>query len=72
MALRGDETYVRLNGRLKRRTDKAAMIETDIGEGWVPRSCMHFATDKAIDDMELGQEAEFQIMEWVAEREELV
>lgn len=72
MGLRGDEKYTRLDGTLKKRTAKAALIATDIGEGWVPRSCMHFATDKAIDEMEIDQDGEFQIMEWVAEREGLI
>lgn len=66
MAIRGDEIYVTIQGRLKRITPRAINIEVDGLDGWVPRSCIHFSTDKAVDDMSEGDEGEFKIMEWVA------
>lgn len=66
MGIRGDERYVTVQGTLKKRTDKAILIETDLGEGWVPRSCIHFMTDQAVNEMDLGDEGEFRVMEWVA------
>lgn len=66
------DNYVTVQGVLKRKTDKAALIETDYGEGWVPRSCIHFATDQMIDDMDEEEEGEFRIMEWVAEDKGLI
>ncbi len=72
MPLRGDERYVVVHGVLKRRTAKAVLIETDLGEGWIARSCIHFATDKAVDDMDLGDAAEFRVMEWAANDKGLI
>ena len=66
MPLRGDESYVTVQGKLKKLTQKAILIETELAEGWVARSCCHFTTDRAVDDMEIGTDAEFKIMEWVA------
>lgn len=68
MPLRGDEQYVEIEGTLKRRTAKAILISTEDGEGWVARSCVHFSTDRAVDDMKDGEEGIFKIMEWVAEK----
>lgn len=61
------EDYVEIEGTLKKRTAKAILIETEMGEGWVARSCCHFATDKAADEMDLGDAGQFKIMRWVAE-----
>lgn len=66
------ESYVTVHGVLKRKTDKAALIATDYGEGWIPRSCVHFATDQMIDDMNGDDEGEFEIMGWVAEDRGLI
>lgn len=67
MPLRGDEKYVDVEGKLKKRTRAAIKIETDLATGWVPRSCIHFATDKMVDDMDIDDDASFKIMLWVAE-----
>ena len=67
MPLRGDESYVEIEGKLKRKTRAGILIETELAEGWVPRSCVHFSTDKAIDDLDIGDEYQFKIMQWVAE-----
>ena len=72
MALKGDEKYVTVHGTLAGRTKKAIRVETVTGSGWVPRSCIHFSTDKAVDDMDVGDEAEFKIMQWVADDRGLV
>lgn len=66
MPLSGDERYVEVEGKLKKRSAKAILIETELASGWVPRSCVHFSTDKMVDDMDLGDEASFKIMQWVA------
>lgn len=63
-----DEDYVTVHATLLRRTDKAAQVENDFTDKpvWVPRSCMHFATDRAIDAADLGAELELKLMSWVA------
>lgn len=60
------DNYVTLEGTLVRKTPAAILIRVGGAEGWVPRSCVHFGTDKAIDDMQAGDEGEFKIMEWLA------
>jgi hypothetical protein len=62
------DNYIVVHGTLKRSTTKAILIEVGDVEAWVPRSCCHFSTDRFVDDMTLGEEAEFKIMEWVAEK----
>lgn len=70
--LKGDERYVTVQGTLKRKTPKAILITTEAGEGWVARSCIAFTTDKAVDDMNYGDEGEFRVMEWAAEKVGLI
>lgn len=67
MSIRGDESYVEIEGELVKRTAKAILIKTDLSDGWVARSCCHFTTDKAADKMVLGDSGIFKIMRWVAE-----
>jgi hypothetical protein len=66
MPLSGDEKYVMVQGTLRGRTARGVEIETVFGTGWVGRSCLHFITDQAVDKMDIGDEGEFRIMEWVA------
>lgn len=64
-----DENYLTVHGRMMARTAKAVRIKTEHGEGWIARSCIHFATDAAVDHMDRGQEGDFKIMEWAARKE---
>lgn len=68
MPLSGDEKYVTVEATLKRRTARAILLRTELAEGWVARSCIHFTTDRAIDAMDDGDAGEFKIMQWVAEK----
>lgn len=69
---RRDE-YVTVHVALKARTDKAALLENSDGaEGWVPRSCMHFMTDKAVAEAAIGATIEARITEWVATKTGLI
>lgn len=66
---RGDE-YVTVTARLKARTAKAVLL--NVGEdvergGWVPRSCLHFISDKSVESAALEDEIELRVIEWVAE-----
>lgn len=72
MTGRRDE-YATVQVKLKARTDKAALLENDDGtEGWVPRSCLHFMTDKAVAQAAIGDTIEARIMEWVATKNGLI
>lgn len=66
MSVRGDESYVTLEGTLVDKREKAIQLEIDDVTAWVPRSCCHFSTDSAVDRMNLGDQGSFKIMEWVA------
>ena len=69
---RGEE-YITVQATLKAKTDKAVRIETGAcDEGaWVPRSTLHFSSDKAVDDAEPETALELRIMAWVVDREGL-
>jgi hypothetical protein len=62
------EDYVTVDCLLSARTPKAVLLlckETG-ARGWVPRSCLHFSSDKAVDGSAIGDELELKMMEWVA------
>lgn len=67
-----DENYLLVQGTMMAATAKAVLIKTELGEGWVARSCIHAATDSAIDRMKRGDEGEFKIMEWAARDKGLI
>lgn len=62
---RRDE-YVTITATLNARTDKAVRLSTEHALEWVPRSCLHFMSDKAADAATIGDELEWRLMEWVA------
>ena len=72
MPLRGDEEYVEIDATLTGRTGKAIRIKNEFAEGWVPRSCVHYSTDTAVDRMDIGDDGLFKVMRWVAEERGLI
>lgn len=71
----GRDEYVTVTARLKARTAKAVLLNVgkDVERGgWVPRSCLHFMSDKAVQEASLEDELELRIMEWVAEQRGLI
>lgn len=73
--MRAGDEYVTVEAILKARTDKAVLLDigTDVSMGaWVPRSCLHFISDKQADQLPLEEKAEWRVREWVAEREGLI
>jgi hypothetical protein len=72
-AMSRSDNYVTLHLVLKTRTDKAVLFaDSDGTEAWVPRSCMHFQTDRAVADAAIGNTIEARIMEWVAQQRGLI
>lgn len=66
----GRDEYVTVEATLEARTAKAALLNVgkDVGRGgWVPRVCLHFMSNKAVDEASIGDELELRVMEWVAE-----
>ncbi len=51
------------------RTPKAILLDFGHVERWVPRSCLSEESLAEIDDFESGDTAEFEIVEWFADRE---
>jgi len=71
----GREDYVTVVAIVKARTDKAVLLAlgNDVMRGdWVPRSTLHFNSDRAVDDCYIGDELTIQVMEWVAEEKGLI
>lgn len=69
------DDYVTVSVKLKARTKKAVMLsvgDTVERGAWVPRSCLHGADDKKVDEADIDDEMELRIMEWIAEREGLL
>lgn len=61
------ETYSTVAATFVRRTANAVMINTPADEEtWIPRSLIHSADDRHIDDLDRGDEFTFRIMEWKA------
>lgn len=71
---RRDE-YVTVTCTLAARTDKAVLLHANSdsgGGGWVPRSCLHFMSDKSVSNASIGDELELRVMEWVVEEKGLM
>jgi hypothetical protein len=66
------EGYVRISGRLKHRTKKAVLIETDDAAPFIPRSVIHGGDETELDSLAIDDELELRVMEWFAEKEGLV
>lgn len=63
-----DEKYVRVTAKLKARSFKAILLVVEESDGWVARSCISYSSDRKADHMQIGDEGEFEIMEWVAKQ----
>lgn len=66
------DEYVEIEAVLKRRTEAAVLLKTENAEAWVPRSCLHAASDIAVNDMEDGEHGEFRLRRWIADRESFI
>lgn len=67
------DSYISLTVTMLAKTEKAVRIETeDSDPAWVPRSCIHGADDKKIEDAERGDEITLRIFQWKAQAEGLV
>lgn len=62
------ETYVSGVVFYKARTDKAVLVAVDSEEHWIPRALLSYSCDKAIDDLERGEEFTLSILEWKAQQ----
>jgi len=72
MMLRGNERFVEVEGTLEKRTSRGILLETELGRGWIGRSCLGYATDVAVDTMRIGEKGRFRVMKWVAEKNGLI
>lgn len=68
-----DDPYVVVSCTIRRATRDAVQIEDKFGElHWIPRSCLHGASDLIVKRAMMGDEADLKIREWIATREGLV
>ena len=66
---RGEE-YVTVTATVKARTEKAVLLDVgdDVSRGaWVPRSTLHFMSDRTVENCAIEDEVELRVMAWVAE-----
>lgn len=66
------DDYVIFDATLKARTAKALLLDTPSGDGWVPRSCLHAATDGDADKAEIGDTIRIRCREWIARERGLI
>lgn len=66
----GDEGVSIGNGKVKRDTGKALLIELETGdERWIPSSCIH--DDSSVYDAHDNSEGDVVVKRWFAEKEGL-
>lgn len=67
------DEYITINATANAITDKAVHLENEHGEAWIPRSCLHAATDLRLKENPLSfRDEHFKIREWAVRRTELV
>ena len=67
------ESYVKIDCTLARNpTEKAVCIDVGGDQHWIPRSCIHGADERRLDDLAVGDEIELQVFEWIAAKEGLI
>lgn len=66
-----DRDFVEVECEYKTKTDDAVLIAQNGKETWVPRSCLSWASDKCIDDLERGDEWSMKVREWFATKNDL-
>lgn len=69
------DDYVTITAKMKAKTPRAVLL--DFGdhvsrESWVPRCCLHTASDIAVSKAAKDDELELRVREWIAEREGLL
>jgi len=65
------DTYVTIDCIFIRCTEKAVLIDVDGDEHWVPRSCIHGADERLLDQTNYGDEINLRVWEWLADRDGL-
>ena len=60
--------YLYVTATVIAKTSKAVLLVNESGKGWVPRSCLHAASDDTVDEAEKGDEITVQVREWIVDR----
>ena len=71
---RGEE-YCTLEVVVEAIRDASVLIHLASDEqvtAWIPRSCIHFVSDRALSSAHNGDQMEMRIMEWVATKKGLI
>ena len=63
------DTYITISCKFIRCTMLAVLIDVDGDEHWIPRSCIHGADERLLDDTHCDDEINLRIFQWIAERD---
>ena len=63
------DTYITLDCTIKGLTAKAVLLEYHDHTAWVPRSLLHGADDRVLDDGAVGQTRTVRMLDWKATQE---
>lgn len=66
------DDYVRIPATVRAMSPDAVLLETEEGEFWVPRTCIHGGDDVALRTIQRGDEHEFQVRRWLAEKKGMI
>lgn len=69
------DDYVEVTAKLRAVRPKAVLLDVngqDARGAWVPRSCIHGADDRGLDNIALGEEVTLRMFKWIADREGLI
>ena len=69
----GSERYVRVTAELIRINPRSFIVKNSEGEEVVVgRSCVHGVDEQAVAASTVGDDVEFRVFEWLAEKEGLL
>ena len=60
--------YLYITATVVAKTPKAVLLTNESAKGWVPRSCIHAASDDLIDDASPGDTITIKVREWIVDR----
>lgn len=63
-----DDDYITIRCVYKAKTNAAVLIAYKNQEHWVPRTCIHYKTDKLLEMLNRNDEFKLTVREWLAEQ----
>lgn len=67
------DDYVSISATVRASSPDAVCMETEEGEFWIPRSCIHGGDDLWLRGAHrVGEEREFRVRRWLAEKKGMI